>query len=458
MQHVAIATLALNRCGKTGCSSDVKNGMQCSLCLAWLYFKCTGLKETQWNLLATSDMPFTCMSCIFDNQLMEKTKLSKIATAAPEKKSSLNHEKLEFDGSILHKDLAKLNKDFKDVQKEMKESKATLHNVTKELTSLNEYLALSLPTPRAAQEALTISKGAIRETAKLLSDEALRERRIILWGHFEPSKTPSELAKDILEGALSEELRPKIIASWLWSKKLKTTQGLLVLLPSETSTQMVMDNVGSSIAKEGVRMITRDRPLKDRKLRKSVNKLKSTDPKLRANPMVNLSTMKSYSNPPTISADENFVSFASQHSLIGSTPIKPTYAEIVKHRKPADKPQPIENKSSTHTSKNALRDSQNQPKQGRQTNIPRKSNHFRPYPQKKNPPRGRQSKQYPSTIRPKPKTPQFQTDPQFNGQRVNPQIAQLLDKQLGNPLLPLLLIALSGQNWPYGATIPTVQA
>ncbi|GAA48615.1 hypothetical protein CLF_101823 [Clonorchis sinensis] len=71
---------------------------------------------------------------------------------------------------------------------------ATWTKVAKELSSLNEYLALSTPGPLAANKVIQPSNAAIKTAMASLVDRRLRERRLISW-----SSTPSKVASLLVD-------------------------------------------------------------------------------------------------------------------------------------------------------------------------------------------------------------------------------------------------------------------
>ncbi|GAA47448.1 hypothetical protein CLF_100374 [Clonorchis sinensis] len=59
-----------NRCGRNGCLSNARRGMQCHIRKAWWHFKCTGLQDDQVSQLASSPDPFVCASCLYGKDPM----------------------------------------------------------------------------------------------------------------------------------------------------------------------------------------------------------------------------------------------------------------------------------------------------------------------------------------------------------------------------------------------------
>ena len=171
----------ISKCGRSGCSPTVQNGMQCATCSVWYHPKCTGLKKVQYNALAKSDTLFKCMCCIYDEP-RPSTELLKSTEAKNKKtpKDPQNAGKPSVEDYWTPKALDSLSKECKGIQKELQESKLQIGKLTEDIASLNEFLALSIPGPRAAKEALKMSKATIRNAAKELTEQTLRERRIII--------------------------------------------------------------------------------------------------------------------------------------------------------------------------------------------------------------------------------------------------------------------------------------
>ncbi|KER24350.1 hypothetical protein T265_07954 [Opisthorchis viverrini] len=123
-----------SRCGRNGCPSNVKRGMKCQTCKVWWHFKRTGLQDDQISRLANSPDPFVCASCLYVKGAMH--------TAAKRRapKNALI--------GILDAKLERLSKALED------SNTKNATKVDKELSSLNEYLAISIPGPLAAEKVI----------------------------------------------------------------------------------------------------------------------------------------------------------------------------------------------------------------------------------------------------------------------------------------------------------------
>jgi hypothetical protein len=331
------ASNVTNKCGRTGCGPPVQNGIECSNCNLWFHFKCTGLKQEQWTLLAASEEPFVCRSCIFEE------------SRAPHHSDALFRAmpwKAPFD-SVQMKDaeaqsdaeeatnplLRKMDTEYKSLFKTLSEQvsvtaeavrnlQVSLTDIKQELDSLNEYMALSLPGPAAAREALKISSGQIREVANELKDKTLRDGRIIVWGYFKPTMNPTDFAKSILACCLPEQQCNAIIATWLRGKKSGSIHGLMVYLPKNLQPSAILEKSTAITASHSdVRGVSLDRPVHGRRenavTKGSTHNL--DDSKLHKNPLV---VLKVTGFPHCDSSFED--SFASLNSLplSNSTPNK----------------------------------------------------------------------------------------------------------------------------------------
>jgi len=107
------------------------------------------------------DLPFVCRACIFTDTY---------STLRSLKKPSFTHQSTQtlVCNTDCSKVLTELQSDIHTAHIDIKESKDTLNKVTQELSSLNEFLALSLPGPSAAKQALKMSEGMIQDSQENL--------------------------------------------------------------------------------------------------------------------------------------------------------------------------------------------------------------------------------------------------------------------------------------------------
>ncbi|GAA49941.1 hypothetical protein CLF_103810 [Clonorchis sinensis] len=85
--------------------------------------------------------------------------------------------------------------------------------VDKELSSLNEYLALSTPGLLAAKKVIQLSDAAIKTATASLVDRRVRESRLIIWGSFSRKVTPTKQAQSLLGSVLSKPDHESLHAS-----------------------------------------------------------------------------------------------------------------------------------------------------------------------------------------------------------------------------------------------------
>ncbi|GAA56502.1 hypothetical protein CLF_111012 [Clonorchis sinensis] len=135
-----------NRCGRNGSPSSVRRGMQCHTCKAWWHFKCMGLQDDQKKTIkhkTNSPLPNHTVQCkgssSIDVLAAKLELLSKALTDASTKKAAI------------------------------------WTKVDKELSSLNEYLALSTPGPLAAIKFIRLSDAAIKTATASLVDRRVRQ-------------------------------------------------------------------------------------------------------------------------------------------------------------------------------------------------------------------------------------------------------------------------------------------
>jgi hypothetical protein len=214
------------------------------------------------------------------------------------------------------------------VAEAVKNLQLSLTDIKQELNSLNEYVAISLPGPAAAREALRISSGHIREVANELRDKLLRESRIIVWGFFKHTMSPTALATSFLSGLLNEEQRSKTTATWLCGKANNRIHGLMVNLPGDVQPTAILDMTASiTAAHPNIRGISLDRPVHVRS-RKVYSKETSdilVDSKLQKEPVVVLGNIRF---PQCESSLEDSFTSLNSLPLSNSTPTK-SYSLVV---------------------------------------------------------------------------------------------------------------------------------
>ncbi|GAA52024.1 hypothetical protein CLF_107236 [Clonorchis sinensis] len=133
-----------NRCGRNGCSSNVRRGMQCHTCKAGRHFKCTGLQDDQKKAIKSktnSPLPNQTVQC---------------------KCSSLI--------GVLAAKLELLSKALTDANTK---NAATWTKFDKELSSLNKYLAIYNPGQLAAKKVIQLSDAAMKTATVSLVDRGI---------------------------------------------------------------------------------------------------------------------------------------------------------------------------------------------------------------------------------------------------------------------------------------------
>ncbi|GAA51500.1 hypothetical protein CLF_106260 [Clonorchis sinensis] len=193
--------------------------------------------------------------------------------------------------------------------------------VDKELSSLNEYLALSTPGLLAAKKVIQLSDAAIKTATASLVDRRVRESRLIIWGSFSRKVTPTKQAQSLLGSVLSKPDHDSLHADWLRQKGSKRTLRLLVTLSSPSAVQKILGRaVSVQKANPTIRRLSEDRPLDARKpghssSREEVRKklpdgANSADPKLKAKPIVVIAPCAPESTPrqTTATPDSSFYS------------------------------------------------------------------------------------------------------------------------------------------------------
>ncbi|GAA50861.1 hypothetical protein CLF_105150 [Clonorchis sinensis] len=193
--------------------------------------------------------------------------------------------------------------------------------VDKELSSLNEYLALSTPGLLAAKKVIQLSDAEIKTATASLVDRRVRESRLIIWGSFSRKVTPTKQAQSLLGSVLSKPDHESLHADWLRQKRSKRTLGLLVTLSSPSAVQKVLGRaVSVQKANPTIRRLSEDRPLDARKPGHSSSREEmrkklpdgaiSADPKLKAKPIVVIAPCAPESTPrqTTATPDSSFYS------------------------------------------------------------------------------------------------------------------------------------------------------
>ncbi|GAA49848.1 hypothetical protein CLF_103675 [Clonorchis sinensis] len=299
------SSMVHNRCGRNGCPSNVRRGMQCHTCKAWWHFKCTGLQDDQLPLH---------QGC---NAFPKKEESHKNKTNSP----LPNHTVQCKCSSLIDVLATKLELLSKALTDANTKNAAIWTKVDKELSSLNEYLALSTPGPLAAKSVIRLSDAAIKTATASIVDRRIRESRLIIWGSFSRKITPTKQAQSLLGSVLSKSDHESLHADWLHQKGSKRTLGLLVTLSSPSAVQRIMGQaVSVQKANPTIRRLSGDRPLDARKLghsssREEVRKMlpdgaNSADPKLKTKPIVVIAPCAPESTPrqTTATPDSSFYS------------------------------------------------------------------------------------------------------------------------------------------------------
>ncbi|GAA47362.1 hypothetical protein CLF_100267 [Clonorchis sinensis] len=168
-QPKVASSMVHNRCGRNGCPSNVRRGMQCHTCKAWWHFKCTGLQDDQVSQLANSPDPFVCASCLYIKGAMHSPTREK-AIKNKTNYSLPNHTDQCKCSSLIDVLATKLELLSKALTDANTKNAAIWTKVDKELSSLNEYLALSTPGLLAAKKVIQLSDAAIKTATASLVD------------------------------------------------------------------------------------------------------------------------------------------------------------------------------------------------------------------------------------------------------------------------------------------------
>ncbi|KER21288.1 hypothetical protein T265_10349 [Opisthorchis viverrini] len=135
---------------------------------------------------------------------------------------------------------AKIERLSKALEDSGAKNAATWAKVDKEHSSLNQYLAMSIPGPMAEKKVIQLSDAAIKTATASLVERRLRENRLIIWGSFSGKITPAKLAQSILS-----KPDQSLHAEWLRQEGSKRTLGLLVTLSSPSDVQAILERAGS---------------------------------------------------------------------------------------------------------------------------------------------------------------------------------------------------------------------
>ncbi|GAA51000.1 hypothetical protein CLF_105368 [Clonorchis sinensis] len=314
------SSMVHNRCGQNGCPSSVRRGMQCHTCKAWWHFKCTGLQDDQVSQLANSPDPFVCASCPYikgatHSPTREKAIKNKTNSSLPNHTDQCKCSSLI---DVLATKIELLSKALTDANTK---NAAIWTKVDKELSSPNEYPALSTPGLLAAKKVIQLSDAEIKTATASLVDRRVRESRLIIWGSFSRKVTPTKQAQSLLGSVLSKPDHESLHAHWLRQKGNKRTLGLLVTLSSPSAVQKVLGRaVSVQKANPTIRRLSEDRPLDARKPGHSSSREEmrkklpdgaiSADPKLKAKPIVVIAPCAPESTPrqTTATPDSSFYS------------------------------------------------------------------------------------------------------------------------------------------------------
>ncbi|GAA52981.1 pol-related protein [Clonorchis sinensis] len=186
------SSIVHNRCGRNGCPSNVRRGMQCHTCKAWWHFKCTGLQDDQVSQLTNSPDPFVCASCLYTKVAMH-SQTKKKAIKNKTNSSLPNHTNQCKCSSLIDVLAAKLELLSKALTDANTENAAIWTKVDKELSSLNEYLALSTPGLLAAKKFIQLSYAAIKTaTASLVDRRKILGRAVSVQKANPTIRRPSE--------------------------------------------------------------------------------------------------------------------------------------------------------------------------------------------------------------------------------------------------------------------------
>ncbi|GAA56624.1 heat shock transcription factor [Clonorchis sinensis] len=113
--------------------------------------------------------------------------------------------------------------------------------VDKELSSLNDYLALSTPCLLAAKKVIQLSDAAIKTATASLVDRRVRESRLIIWGSFSRKVTPTKQAQSLLGSVLSKPDHESLHADWLRQKGQRAATKMVAGLKSmDYETRLVV--------------------------------------------------------------------------------------------------------------------------------------------------------------------------------------------------------------------------
>ncbi|MES9973438.1 MAG: reverse transcriptase domain-containing protein [Candidatus Thiodiazotropha sp.] len=257
-----VSVARIDVCCREGCSSVVANGIQCEQCQGWYHFKCTSLRRHQYEALIGSDSPFVCFSCLFASSSNTARPNSPVRT--DDRLASVRIQDLENEG--IKETTRALRNQVMEISSSISTFSRKLSELSEEIHSLNESVALSVPGPAAATEALKLSKEAVLESARHLTDVEIRRNRVILWGRFNKKSSPRAISHQILTSVLKSSTIPELKASWLTKKGTTTPKGILITLPVGITPSDVVDKRQSiqNLFKE-ISGVSRDKTLSERR-------------------------------------------------------------------------------------------------------------------------------------------------------------------------------------------------
>ncbi|GAA49221.1 hypothetical protein CLF_102701 [Clonorchis sinensis] len=306
--------MVYNRCGRNGCPSNVRLGMQCHTCKAWWHCKCTGLEDDQVRQLANPPDPFVCAICLYTKGAMH-SQTEKKAIEGRTNSPLPNHTVQCKWSSLIDVLAAKLELLSKALTDANTKNAATWKKVDEELSSLNEYLALSIPGPLAAKKVTQLSDPATMTATTSLVDRRVRKSRLIICGSFSGKITPTKRAQSLLGSVPSKPGHESLHAGRLRRKGSKRT----LRFSSPSAVQKILGRVvGSQKANLTIRRLAEDRPPDARKLghsssREEVRKrlqdgASSADSKLKAKPIAVIAPCAPESTPrqTTTNPDSSF--------------------------------------------------------------------------------------------------------------------------------------------------------
>ncbi|GAA57292.1 polyprotein [Clonorchis sinensis] len=213
-----------NRCGRSGYPSNVRRVMQCHTCKAWWFFRCTGLQNGQASQVGNSPNPFVCASCLHLKGAMH-------SAIKGELRSPMLNREGECECSVLIGTLdAKLAFLSKALEDKNTKNIATWTKVDNEPSSLNEYLALTIPDPLAAKKVIQLSDVTIKATTASLVEGSMKESSLVISVLSSRKITSTKLNQSFLVSVLTKPDHQSLHADWLRQKERKRKPGLLVIM------------------------------------------------------------------------------------------------------------------------------------------------------------------------------------------------------------------------------------